>query len=162
MFPRTRNGSHGLEPIKRLAGYLVLFLGALLFSGCSTAPSDSDLARAISEGDPLVGQVYIFRNLRRLNGYEIGNGRYVVEFSCDLLMVESPAEHLSSLGKQAAETAGLMGGIASFSLAAGAAAKWGVLNSVVLVSKNKGDIVPFTGKIEMLKSERGWIAAPGN
>ena len=139
---------------KCLALWPILLFTVLSLSACSSAPSDAELAQALSGGDPLIGQVYVIKNLKRLNGYDNGTGRYIVEFSCDIVIIESPADYLSRLGKQATESASVIGTIASFGLAMGAATKWGLLNSAVLVSKQKGDVVPFTGKIEMLKSEK--------
>jgi hypothetical protein len=147
---------------KCLALWSALLFAVLLLSACSSSPSDAELAQALSGGDPLIGQVYVIKNLKRLNGYDNGSGRYIVEFSCDIILIESPADYLSRIGKRSTESASVIGTIASFGLAIGAAAKWGLLNSAVLVSKQKGDVVPFAGKIEMLKSEKGWIVNPIN
>ncbi len=147
--------------IPRATDLLLAVVSILLFlSACSMTPSNSELTEALSNGDPLIGKVYVIKNLKRINGYEGTAGRYILEFSCDILIIESPGDYFDQLAKSPPESGNAIAKIAVLGLAIGAVAKWGLLTSAVLVSKQKGDVIPFHGRIEMMKSERGWIATP--
>jgi len=125
----------------------------LFLSGCGSSPSNSDLERALTQNDPLIGKVYQIRNVRRTNGYERPNG-YVVEFTAEIYVLESPTDYLASLAQ--GDNAG-MGALAAISVATAGVVKWGLVTAASLSASKKGDVIPFTGAITMIKSQQGWI-----
>lgn len=131
-------------------------LAILFLSGCGLSPSNSELERALTHNDSLIGKVYEIRNVRRVNGYERPDG-YVVEFKAEIYLLESPADYLDRLTRSG--NAGI-GALAAISLATSGVAKWGVVTATSLAAGKKGDVIPFSGTITMIKSERGWIQRP--
>jgi hypothetical protein len=143
---------------RRSLGWATALVFTLLAAACSFFfPSDEDILRALAANDPLMGQLYRVENIHRANGYE-RNGRYVVDFTGELRFVADAAEFLGhAAGKQADDP---LGALAALGMAASGVAKWGLVNSLMLSARKKGDVVPFSGSMVMLKSERGWIADP--
>lgn len=129
---------------------------AFFLSGCAFSPSNSEIERALTRDDPLIDKVYQIRNIRRINGYERPEG-YVVEFSAEISILANTSEYFGSLAKGDQTGAGA---IAAFALAGGGLAKWGLLTAAAISAGKKGDVVPITGTITMIKSEQGWIARP--
>lgn len=127
-----------------------------LLTGCGLSPSDSELERALVQNDPLIGKVYQVRNIHRNNGYERSNV-YVVEFAAEIHVLENPTEYLGRLAQ--ADRVGV-GAFAAFGLAAGGLSKWGLVTAAALSAAKKGDVVPFSGSVTMIKSEQGWILRP--
>lgn len=137
--------------------WLVCLLTALFMAACTFfQPADEDVLRALAANDPLSGPVYRIEKLRRTNGYQ-RNGKYVVDFTGELHFVADAAEFLGQAGKQGGDP---LGALAALGMAASGVAKWGLLNSMMLSARKKGDVVPFSGSIVMIKSERGWMADP--
>ena len=134
----------------------IALLAFFLLSGCGSSPSNSELERALTRDDPLIDKVYQIRNIRRINGYERPEG-YVVEFSAEISILANTAEYFGSLA-QGDQTGA--GAIAVFSLAGGGLAKWGLVTAAAISAAKKGDIVPISGTITMIKSEQGWIVRP--
>ncbi|MFI4939586.1 MAG: hypothetical protein ACHP7O_04475 [Burkholderiales bacterium] len=134
----------------------IVLLAILLLSACGFSPSDSEIDRALTLGDPLIGKIYMVRNIHRINGYERPDG-YVVEFSAEIYILERPAEYFSRLAK--GDQTGI-GALTAFGLAAGGLAKWGLVTAGAISAATQDDIVPFSGTITMIKSEQGWILRP--
>lgn len=133
-----------------------LLLVISLLAGCGLSPSDSELERALVHNDPLIGKVYQVRNIHRSNGYE-RSGVYVVEFVAEIHVLENPTEYL---GRVATSDHVGVGAFAAFGLAAGGLSKWGLVTAAALSAAKKGDVVPFSGSVMMIKSEQGWILRP--
>lgn len=133
----------------------VLLLIAL--AGCSSPPSDIELATALTNGDTLIGQVYEIRDIRRLNGYEQSDG-YIVEYAAKLHILESPLEYFKLLTQSGNKVAGAL---SAYEIAAGGLSKWGLKGAAIISASKKGDDIPISGSVNMIKSERGWIARPG-
>jgi hypothetical protein len=114
------------------------------------------LERALVGGDALIDKVYQIRNIHRNNGYEQSDG-YVVEFAAEIQVLEKPAEYFARLAKS--DQSGV-GAIAALGLAAGGLSKWGLVTASTLAAANKGDIIPFSGSVMMIRSEQGWILRP--
>ena len=140
-----------------MRAFSLVALAILLLSACGSTPSDSDLARAVALDDPLIGQIYLIRNVRRINGYERHDG-YVIEFQAEIHILNSPPEYLNSLTK--GEQPGL-GVLSAIALATTGLAKWGLVTSAAIFAAKRGDTIPFSGSITMIKSEKGWILRPG-
>lgn len=134
----------------------VFLLGALLLSACGLSPSNSDVARALTQGDPLIGKVYQITNIRRSNGYERPDG-YVVQFAAEIQVLENPADYFGGLTKR--DQTG-MGALAAVGLATGGLAKWGLATAANLSATKNGDVIPFSGTVILIKSEQGWILRP--
>jgi hypothetical protein len=142
---------------RRSLGWAYALVFVFLGTACSFFfPSDEDILRALAANDPLMGQLYRVESLHRANGYE-RNGKYVVDFTGELHFVADAAAFLGQAGKQADDP---LGALAALGMAASGVAKWGLVNSLMLSARKKGDVVPFSGSMVMLKSERGWIADP--
>lgn len=135
---------------------LVLISAVNLLTACSLAPSDAELVRAITTNDTLNGRLYQIQNFRRTNGYKTRTG-YAVEFNCEIYILEDSADYFNRLTKSGNNP---VGAIAAFGLAAEGIAKWGLFNAALLTTYKKGDNVPFSGSITMIKSEQGWIPNP--
>jgi hypothetical protein len=112
--------------------------------------------RALAWGDPLIGKVYLIRNINRINGYERPEG-YVVEFGAEIYLLEKPTEYFGRLAKE--DQSGI-GAITAAGLAAGGLAKWGLVTAAAIAAGTKGDVVPFSGSVTLIKSEQGWILRP--
>lgn len=140
----------------RVARWSLAGFAAFALSGCGNTPSDSELASALTRGDLLIGKVYEIRNIRRLNGYERPEG-YVIEFSADIQILETPEDYFGRLSRADQSGAGV---VAAIGLAAGGLAKWGLTTAALISASKKGDVVPVSGTTTMIKSERGWIARP--
>lgn len=138
------------------ARWSIVLLATLLLSGCGFAPSDSEVERALARDDPLIGKVYLIRNIRRINGYERAEG-YVVEFGAEIHLLEKPTEYFGRLAKE--DQTGI-GVLAALGLATGGLAKWGLVTAAAISAAEKGDVVPFSGSVTMIKSEQGWILRP--
>lgn len=134
----------------------IVLLAILFLSGCGFAPSDSEVERALTRGDPLIGKVYLIRNVHRINGYERPEG-YVVEFGAEIYLLEQPAEYFGRLAK--GDQTGI-GVLAAVGLATGGLAKWGLVTAAAISAAEKGDVVSFSGSVTMIKSEQGWILRP--
>jgi hypothetical protein len=146
-----------LRDLYNVARLGIVFLAIfLLLSGCGFSPSDSEVEQALVRGDPLVGKIYLIRNIHRINGYERSGG-YVIEFSAEIYVLEKPAEYFGRLAKE--DQTGL-GVLTVAGLATGGLAKWGLVTAAAISTATKGDVVPFSGTITMIKSERGWIMMP--
>jgi len=136
--------------------WLVLLL--LAFAGCRNAPSDKEVADALSNGDTLVGQVYELRDIRRLNGYEQSD-TYIVEYSAKLHILENPTEYVKHMTESRNN---LVSGASSvFDIVLGGLSKWGLKGAAIISVSKKGDDIPVSGSVKMIKSERGWISQPG-
>lgn len=135
---------------------MALIITVNLLTACSLTPSDAELVRAITTNDTLNGRLYQIQNFHRTNGYETRAG-YVVKFNCELYILEDSAEYFNRLTKSGNNP---VGAIAAFGLAAEGIAKWGLFNAALLSTYKKGDIVPFSGSVTMIKSEQGWIPNP--
>ena len=133
-----------------------VLLAIILLSGCGFTPSDSDVERALGRGDPLVGKIYLIRNIHRVNGYERPEG-YVVEFGAEIHVLEKPTEYFGRLAKE--DQTGV-GALTALGLATGGLAKWGLVTTAAISTAKKGDVVPFSGSVTMIKSENGWILRP--
>ncbi len=138
------------------ARWRVILLAFLLLSGCGSAPSGSEVERALAQGDPLIGKVYLIRNINRINGYERPDG-YVVEFGAEIHLLEKPTEYFGRLAKE--DKTGI-GVLTAMGLAAGGLAKWGLRTAAAISAAEKGEVVPFLGSVTMIRSERGWILRP--
>jgi hypothetical protein len=142
-----------------IPGWLLTIVAALFFGGCSYfSPSDAEVLRALTANDPLSGQVYRIENLHRTNGYE-QSGKYVVDFTGELHFIADAAGFLGQGAKQGDDP---LGALAALGMAASGVAKWGLVNSLMLSARKKGDVVPFSGSIVMMKTERGWLADPAS
>lgn len=140
----------------RIAGVGLILSIVLVLSGCSLSPSNADLEQALVGNDPLVGKIYSIRNVRRVNGYEQSQG-YVIEYTAEIYILESPTEYFGHLAKS--DSTGV-GAFAAFGLATAGLAKWGALTAAAIAAGKKGDVLPFSGTVTMIKSERGWILQP--
>jgi len=135
--------------------FLVLFIVVNIFA-CSSAPSDQELIRAVTGNSPLSGHLYQIQNLNRINGYETPNG-YTIQFSCQIFILEDPTEYFDKLTKSGSNP---IGAIAAFSFVVEGITRWGMLNAALFSTAKKGDVLPFSGSISMIKSEQGWIQNP--
>lgn len=149
-------GGDQLRDPYHVARWVKAFLAILLLSGCGFSPSESEIERALTRGDPLIGKVYQIRNIHRSNGYERSNG-YVVEFEAEIHILENPTEYLGHLAKS--DQTGV-GAVAALGLATVGLTKWGLITAAALSTAKKGDVVPFSGSVIMIKSEQGWILRP--
>lgn len=138
------------------ARWTIVLLSSFLLFGCGFSPSDSEVAQALNRGDPLIGKVYLIRNIHRINGYERPEG-YVIEYSAEINLLENPAEYFGRLAKE--DQTGI-GALTAFGQATGGLARWGLVTGAAISAAKKGDVVPFSGTITMIKSERGWILRP--
>jgi hypothetical protein len=138
--------------------YAIIGWIAIVLAGCGLTPSDAEVERALTKGDALIGKAYQIANLRRLNGYQRNDG-YVVEFSAEIHVLENPKEYLSRRSQN--DKTGI-GALAAIGLATEGLAKWGLVTSAELVASKKGDIIPFSGAMLLIKSEQGWIRTPAN
>lgn len=130
---------------------------ALCLGACTLfAPKDEDVLRALTANDPLSGQVYRIENFHRTNGYE-RSGKYVVDFTGELHFIADAAGFLGQGAKKGDDP---LGALAALGMAASGVAKWGLVNSLMLSARKKGDVVPFSGSIVMMKTEQGWMADP--
>lgn len=129
---------------------------SVLLIACGTSPSATEVERALTYGDPLIGTVYEVRNIRRLNGYERPEG-YVVEVSAEIHILENPAEYFVRLST--ADQTG-RGALTALGLASGGLAKWGPVLAVTISTSRKGDVFQYSGAMTMIKSEQGWIKRP--
>lgn len=129
----------------------------IALTGCGGKPSDTELVSALTSGDPLIGLVYEIRDIRRVNGYERPSG-YVIEYSATLHILESPQEYFTRLRQGGISAANLASVAESFEMAKGGLAKWGLKGAALISASKKGDDIPFSGSVNMIKSERGWIA----
>lgn len=100
--------------------------------------------------------MYTIRNVRRINGYERADG-YVVEFSAEIHLLKNPADYFGSLANVGRSGTGLL---AAVGLASAGLAKWGVVTAAAISAAQKGDAVPFSGSVTLIKSEQGWILRP--
>lgn len=139
-----------------LVRWSIVLLTILLLSGCGFSPSDSEVERALTQGDPLIGKVYLIRNIRRINGYERPEG-YVIEYGADVQMLTDPVKYFGSLSK--ADQSGI-GALVALGQATDGLARWGLLTAAAISAAKKGDVIPFSGTLTMIKSERGWILRP--
>lgn len=135
--------------------WLLFVIG--LLAGCGSSPSDAELGRALVRNDPLIGKVYQISNIHRSNGYEQSEG-YIMEFVAEIHVLENPAEYLGRLAK--ADQGGA-GAFAALGLAAGGLSRWGLVTTSALSAAKKGDVIPFSGSVTMIRSEQGWILRPG-
>lgn len=121
---------------------LILCLGGLL--GCSSKPSESDIAAASNEFWRGCAKV---SNVKKTNGVENGNA-YKVSFTYDLEVLED---------------VGLLGGNCSVEfeqgqIAGGQKAVLFKIHNPILESPiKKGDVFSIVGEKNMVKSEKGWI-----
>lgn len=135
---------------------LVLFVAVNLLTACALSPSDDEVIQAITANDTLNGRLYKIQNFHRANGYKTRTG-YKVEFNCEIYILEDPAEYFNKLTKSGDNP---VGAIAALGLAAEGISRWGLLNAALLTTYKKGNVVPFSGSVTMIKSEQGWIANP--
>jgi len=131
-------------------------LAILSLFGCGLSPNNSEIERALSHGDPLIGKIYEIRNIRRINGYERPEG-YVVEVSAELQILEKPTDYFARLST--ADQTGA-GALAAVGMATAGLGKWGLMTAATISASKKGDVIPFSGTITMIKSEQGWILRP--
>jgi hypothetical protein len=141
---------------KKIYCLLALFVTVNFLTACVLSPSDADVIHAITANDTLNGRLYKIQNFRRANGYKTRTG-YQVEFNCEIYILEDPAEYFNRLTKSGENP---VGAIAALGLVTEGISKWGLLNAVLLSTYKKGDVMPFSGSIGMIKSEQGWIANP--
>jgi hypothetical protein len=143
--------------LKKNIHQLLVLLAVGSIVGCSLmSPSDAEVIQALTANDTLNGRLYQIQNFHRINGYETRTG-YVVQFSCEIYIIDDFQQYFNSLSKSGTDP---MGTIAAFGLAAEGIAKWGLLNVALFSASKKGDVVPFSGTIAMIKSEHGWIPDP--
>ncbi len=77
-----------------------------------------------------------------------------MQYSGKLRIIEVPSAYLSRMATSDNNPLGAL--VAAVS----GVSQWGLLGAAKLTAHKKGDVVPFSGSVTLIKSERGWIAIP--
>jgi len=135
---------------KKFSFFLLLFGVVILQCACSARPNDKELLRALVNGDPLNEALYHVQDVERLNGFDRGDS-YDIEFRAQLVLLESPPDFFTRVSANP---------IAGIALSADAIGRWGLDAVALLGGASKGSVIPVTGTVSMIRSEKGWIRRP--